>query len=210
MLLDAYGSIEPVDIASMEAVFEELQHNKHVEVQGTHYASLINAYGCVQRDLDKAIEIFDSVPCGSSSPVNALDAVVFESIINVLVQHRRTDLIPTYIIQMNNAGVHMTAYIANFLIKGYAVVGELDKAREVFEGMIDPPEGVAASGNHAPHDGNGNTNGGVGGALGEFVYREVSTYCFARFDSMLIGVESLRLGKPWLELNLALDTVIER
>jgi hypothetical protein len=204
LLLDAYGSIEPVDIAAMEVVFGKLKKDKHVDVQGTHYASLINAYGCVQRDLEKAIAVFDSVPSSppsssasasasptssSASPTtssvtpssassttpssttstNALDAIVFESIINVLVQHRRTDLIPSYITKMTDAGVHMTAYIANFLIKGYAIVGELDKAREVFEGLVDPPQGVAATGNHAPHEGNGER--GVG--TREFVYREV-------------------------------------
>ncbi|KXN80907.1 Pentatricopeptide repeat-containing protein 5, mitochondrial [Leucoagaricus sp. SymC.cos] len=168
LLLDAYGSIEPVDIASMEAVFAELKKNTHVEVQGSHYASLINAYGCVQRDLNKAIAIFDSVPSRSG----ALDAVVFESVINVLVSHRRTDLIPEYIEKMTAAGIHMTAYIANFLIKGYAIVGELDKAREIFESLVDPPTGVAAPNNHAPHDPS------VGNPVGcmEPVYREPSTW----------------------------------
>ncbi|KAF8654879.1 hypothetical protein AX16_003340 [Volvariella volvacea WC 439] len=181
LLMDAYGSIEPVDVPAMEKVFETLQRDPSVEVQGTHYASLINAYGCVQKDFDKAVAIFNSIyrapgnetsstPSSpateaslssfSSSPVTvasnphtpAPDAVVFEAIINVLVTHRRTDLLPEYINKMNASGVHMTAYIANFLIKGYAVVGELDRARDIFESLVDPPVGVAAPNNHAPHD----------------------------------------------------------
>lgn len=77
---------------------------------------------------------------------------------------------------MTAAGVHMTAYIANFLIKGYAIVGELDKAREIFESLVDPPTGVAAPNNHAPHDPS------AGNAVGcmEPVYREVcdmNSYC---------------------------------
>ncbi|KAJ3562640.1 hypothetical protein NP233_g9448 [Leucocoprinus birnbaumii] len=170
LLLDAYGSIEPVDIPSMEAVFRDLQNDPNVQINGTHYASLINAYGCVQRDLDKAIATFDSVPPASSG--GPLDAVVFESIINVFVSHRRTDLIPEYISKMTAAGVHMTAYIANFLIKGYAINGELDKAREIFESLIDPPQGVAAPNNHAPHDPSVATSVG----WMEPVYREPSTW----------------------------------
>jgi len=38
------------------------------------------------------------------------------------------------------------------LIKGYAVAGELEKARDVFAGLLDPPTGVAAPNNHAPHE----------------------------------------------------------
>ena len=45
----------------------------------------------------------------------------------------------------------MTAYIANALIRGYAISGNIEKSREIFEGMADPPEGVAAPHNHVPH-----------------------------------------------------------
>jgi len=47
--------------------------------------------------------------------------------------------------------IHMTAYIANFLIKGHAAAGGLDEARRVFESLVDPPLGVAAPNNHVPH-----------------------------------------------------------
>lgn len=165
--MDAYGIVEPVDIKSMEEVFESLQRDTNVEVQGTHFATLINAYGCVQKDLDKAVEIFHSI---ASYPRVQLDAIVFEALINALVAHRRTDLIPEYISQMNAAGVHMTAYIANFLIKGYAIVGDLAHARTIFESLMDPAEGVAAPNNHASHEIGGSTT--VGHM--EPVYREVS------------------------------------
>jgi len=148
--MDAYGIIEPVDIESMEQVFQNLQEDPKVEIQGNHFASLINAYGCVQKDLGRATEIFDSIP--SYSRAQPADALVFEAMINVLVAHRRTELIPEYLSKMKTTGVHMTAYIANCLIKGYAMVGDLDHARNVFESLLDPPEGMAAPNNHAPHE----------------------------------------------------------
>ncbi len=70
--------------------------------------------------------------------------------INVLVVHRRPDLIPKYLKKMEIVSVHMTAYVANVLIRAYAVVGDIEKAREVFEGMADPAQGMAAMNNHAP------------------------------------------------------------
>jgi len=134
--------------------FATLCADKSVQVLGTHWGSLINAYGCVQKDLDRAIEVFESIPSHHStrkgSPMP--DAVSYEALINVFVTLRRTDLIPVYMDRFQSSGVHMTAYIANLLIKGYAVAGELEKARGVFASLLDPPTGVAAPNNHAPHE----------------------------------------------------------
>jgi pentatricopeptide repeat protein len=168
----------------MEAVFAQLEKDRNVDVQGTHYASLINAYGCIQRDLEKALSTFDSVPSSSTrNKYSVLDAVVFESIVNVIVSHRRTDLIPEYINKMISLGIHMTAYIANFLIKGYANNGEVEKAREIFESMVDPATGVAAPNNHTPH--NPNTGKAVGST--EPVYREVCGFRYG-FDRSFVDV----------------------
>ncbi|KAK2459484.1 hypothetical protein APHAL10511_008499 [Amanita phalloides] len=177
LLMDAYGSIEPVDIDAMEQVFASLKHDPSVAVQGVHFASLINAYGCVCKDLDKAISIFESIP--SHPRAQSADAVVYEAMINAFVAHKRTDLIPEYVNKMKERGVNMTAYIANFLIKGYANVGDLEQARAIFEGLADPAQGVAASGNHVPHS-DAVTNGA--GAVEDksngarLVYREPSTW----------------------------------
>ena len=92
-LLDTYGTLEPVDIPAMESVFKQLYDDPRVQILGQHFGSLINAYGCAQKDLDKAIEVFDSIP--SYGPALA-DAVVFEALLNALLAHRRTDLMPEY------------------------------------------------------------------------------------------------------------------
>ncbi|KAK7046789.1 hypothetical protein R3P38DRAFT_2875848, partial [Favolaschia claudopus] len=150
LLMDAYGRIEPVDIGMMEQIWEALRADPSIEIQSNHFATLINAYGCVQKDLDKALTVFESIPTFPRAP--ARDALVFEALINVLVAHRRTDLMPEYVALMHSEGVHMTAYIANFLIKGYADVGDMDQARAIFENLVDPPSGVASVHNHAPHE----------------------------------------------------------
>lgn len=169
-MLDAYGSIEPVDLRAMEGIFKELQQNKSVEITGAHFASLINAYGCVSKDLDKALSVFETMHRMPRAP--SPDAVVFEAVINVVVAHKRTDLIPVYISKMIESGVHMTAYIANFLIKGYANVGDMEQARTVFESLTDPPTGVAAPNNHVPHS----PGASLDVPVMEPVYREVRNY----------------------------------
>jgi len=152
--MDAHGTIEPVNVTAMEQTFATLCADKSVQVLGTHWGSLINAYGCVQKDLDRAVEVFESIASHPSTRKDGPmpDAVSYEALINVFVTLRRTDLIPLYMDRFQSSGVHMTAYIANLLIKGYAVAGELDKARDVFAGLLDPPTGVAAPNNHAPHE----------------------------------------------------------
>jgi pentatricopeptide repeat protein len=158
----------------MEKTFAQLVKDTSVNVQGSHWAALINAHGCVGKDLDKAIEVFDSIkkhPSTLRTRARLPDAVVFEALINVFVTLRRTDLVPEYLGRLQQSGVHMTAYIANLLIKGYAAAGNIEEARKVFESLADPPVGVAAPHNHAPHD----SSVPPRISPNELVYREVSS-----------------------------------
>ncbi|KLO17511.1 hypothetical protein SCHPADRAFT_846456 [Schizopora paradoxa] len=155
LLMDCYGTIEPIDIQAMEGVFNRIAKDQSVRVQGVHWAALINAYGCVMKDFDKAMSIFDSIPNHPTTKLSGTklpDAVTFESLINVLITLRRTDVVPEVLQRLSSSGIHMTAYIANLLIKGYADAGQIERSREIFESLLDPPVGVAAPNNHAPHD----------------------------------------------------------
>ena len=202
LLLDAWGTIEPIQPERQQALFARLSADRLVGVQGTHWASLIHTQGVVLRDLDQAKEIFDSiadrapsVPRGKSSTSTVPDAVVYEALFAVFVAHGRTDLMPIYLSRMVSQGIWPTAYIANFLIKGYAQDGPMGlvEARRVFDAMIDPPAGIAASGNHLPrHHGAGalgmrreriairsdssNNELDRANVLGALVNREPSTY----------------------------------
>lgn len=165
LLLDAWGTIEPVQPERQQALFARLSADRLVGVQGTHWASLIHTQGVVLHDLDQAKEIFDSiadrapnVPRSKSFTSTVPDAVVYEALFAVFVAHGRTDLMPIYLSRMVSQGIWPTAYIANFLIKGYSQDGPMGlvEARRVFDAMVDPPAGIAASGNHLPrHHGAG-------------------------------------------------------
>lgn len=79
LLLDAYGSIAPVDKASLNKVFETIVNDPRVTVSGTHWASLVHSAGCVEKDVDAAVTIFDSIELHSSNRKGQLpDAIVFE------------------------------------------------------------------------------------------------------------------------------------
>lgn len=179
LLIDAYGAIEPVDVASMEDAFAQLVADRSVPVQGTHWAALINAYGCAKKDLDKAIEIFESIPSHPSTRKahgRLPDEVVFEALMNVFVRLRRPDLMAAYQARMPALGIRMTAYIANFLIKGYAASGNIEGARALFESLADPPTGVAAPNNHAPHEDKPESPSPILNVPEGVVFREPSTW----------------------------------
>jgi pentatricopeptide repeat protein len=125
LLLDAYGTIEPVDTGYMMQVFDELVQNRNLKVSGAHWASLFYAWGCVKKDVDRVIALFESIPTHRSTRsarVPLPDALVYEALFNVFVENDRYDLVDTYMRQMKERGVRMTAYVANSLIRVRGIV----------------------------------------------------------------------------------------
>jgi len=105
------------------------------------------------------------------------DAVCYEALFDVFSVHRRPDLIPVYMHRLSASEVRPTAYVANAVIKGYSVVGDIDSARAMFESLQDPPTGIAAPFNHCT------TKGGVrqyqkpsDEPSANVIYREPSTW----------------------------------
>lgn len=142
LLLDAYGTLEPIDLSAAQQVFENLCNDPEVAVQGTHWASLIYAHGQVDGDVSKAIAIFESISSHpSTKPGSVVEPVCWEAILNVLAQHKASDQIDVYAGRMRNQGVRVTAYINNILIRSYAACGLVEKARQVFDSMGDSPMG---------------------------------------------------------------------
>lgn len=152
--MDCYGTIEPINLVEMEKVFRQLEHDHSVQVGGPHFASLINAYGCVAKDLDRAIAIFESIANkpyvrnASPSAIRLPDPVCYEALINVFVSHRRPDLVRNYLERLRVSHVHMTAYVANLVIKSLAQCGDMEGARSLFESLDDPPSGLAGHVRH--------------------------------------------------------------
>ena len=139
----------------MEEIFQRVIGSPDTEVQGTHWAAMINAYGCAGKDLNRAIGIFESIekhPSTARAKTSLPDAVVYEALFTVLSAHRRPDLIRAYLQRLRSSHVHPTAYVANAAIKGYAAAGDLESARAMFESMEDPPIGIAAPHNRPPHE----------------------------------------------------------
>lgn len=181
LLLDAHHTLPPLDLTSMERTFADLCSDRSVRVQGTHWASLITAYGISSGDVDKALEVFEVIPTHpttstSTSRQTPMDEpVVWEAVLNVLATRGTVDQMESMRSRMTQSGVRPTAYVYNVLISGYARHGRIEAAREVFESMGDTYQGVSAPNNHPTL----HTSGGhlkPSSSAGEGVYREPSTY----------------------------------
>ncbi|RXK38232.1 hypothetical protein M231_04516 [Tremella mesenterica] len=177
LLLDAYATLPPPDIPSMESVFSQLQADPFVSVQGTHWASLINAYGLAVGDVSKALETFDSIPSHPSSQANVPEPVVWEAILSVIASKGTLEELESMRLRLQNTGTRPTAYVYNVLISGYARHGLIDKSRDIFEHMADGITGVAAPNNHPLLlTSSGHTKPSTVEEESKLVYREPSTY----------------------------------
>jgi pentatricopeptide repeat protein len=78
-----------VDLDSVKDVFARLLQDKTVTVTGSHWASLIHAYGTVQKDLP--------------------DVICYEALFNAFVAMDRVDLLEKYLNRMKAQFVRPTA-----------------------------------------------------------------------------------------------------
>ncbi|CAD6913751.1 unnamed protein product [Tilletia laevis] len=145
LLLDLHGTVKPVQPQQMEMIFDRMRNDPGVEINGAHWASLIQSYGTDLKNLDMAIEIYHRAQASGNQ-----DPVALEALMLVFFELQQPALMRQYAEQaIQSSGTRMTAYICNLLIKGYAL-DSLAAARAIFEQMQDPPAGMAAVGNHSP------------------------------------------------------------
>ena len=117
LLLDCYGAIQPVDNEAMQSVFSQIERDRHIEVQGVHWAALINSYGCVQNNLEEAQQVFDSISVHPSSDNGLPDAVCYEALLNACLVNGKPELVESYVDRLRQQKVHSTAYVENDRIK---------------------------------------------------------------------------------------------
>jgi pentatricopeptide repeat protein len=152
----------------MERTFAELVADRTLKVQGTHWASLITAYGISAGDVNKALEVFDCIPThpGNKGGRPLDEPVVWEAVLNVLATKGSIQQMENMRSRMDRSDARPTAYVYNVLISGYARHGQMEASRAVFESMSDTISGVSAPNNHPSSHKSVDNN----------VYREPSTY----------------------------------
>lgn len=131
LLIEAYASLEPVDLRSAEAVLGAVKA-AGMEPEAVHYGSLIHARGCVMHDMAGARALFDSVlSSGTIRPTDNLYQNLFEAMV---ANHQVADT--TDVLRgMAKRNVSMTPYIANTLIHGWAADGNIMEAKSIYDSL---------------------------------------------------------------------------
>ncbi|KAJ9191637.1 hypothetical protein DTO164E3_8745 [Paecilomyces variotii] len=131
LLIDAYASLEPLDMAAAEKVLESIKAaGQHPEA--VHYASLIHAKGCVMHDMEGARKVFDSVV---SNGRIRLQPCLYQALFEAMVANHQVSATADLLKDMANRNVEMTAYIANTLIHGWAAEGNIENAKSIYDGI---------------------------------------------------------------------------
>ncbi|KAK5085537.1 hypothetical protein LTR05_004822 [Lithohypha guttulata] len=131
LLIEAYATLEPVNLAAAETVLEDMKVSG-VQPEAVHYGALIHAKGCVLSDMSGARATFDSVLADPA--IKATDNLYQNLLEAMVANHQVADSEPI-LTDMARRGVCMTAYIANTLIHGWAAAGDVEKAKSIYDSL---------------------------------------------------------------------------
>lgn len=129
LLIDTHATLEPINMPAAEEVLKQMRDAGEYP-EAVHFASLIHAKGCVQRDMAGARALFDSALADNRVRVQpCLYQALFES----LVANNEVASAEALLSDMAHRRVEMTPYIANALIHGWTMEKNISRAKRAFE-----------------------------------------------------------------------------
>jgi len=134
LLMDAYATLEPVDVDAAERILKLIAHDGQ-KPTSSHYAALIHAYGCVKQDLEAAKSWFFKVIDPTFADFVHPDETLYQALIEAHVANHRVADCGEIFAHMKANNVKITVYMANHLIHGWTIEGNLEEARRVFDSL---------------------------------------------------------------------------
>jgi pentatricopeptide repeat protein len=141
LLMDAYATLEPVDLDAAENILKLIASDRQ-RPTSAHYAALIHAYGCVKQDLESAKRWFYQVIDPQFSSHVAPDEALYQALIESYVANHRVAECEQIFRHMKTNNVKLTVYMANHLIHGWTIAGNLVEARKVFDSLAAEKNGL--------------------------------------------------------------------
>ncbi|KAL9560045.1 hypothetical protein MBANPS3_000110 [Mucor bainieri] len=124
LLMEAYANIPAYDMLTAHKLLTEMSKRHGYRPTAGHYATLIRSYGCLHRDVQSAVAVYNEM---QKAGIKA-DETVYQAMMNT-AQDIYSDML--------KQGTKSSAYIENLFIAGYGAQGQLHKAEEVFSRMGD-------------------------------------------------------------------------
>lgn len=141
LLMDAYATLDPIDIQAAENILKLIASDRQ-RPTSAHYASLIHAYGCVKQDLDSAKAWFHKAIDQSSPFSVAPDETLYQALIEAYVANHRVGDCSSIFNHMEANKIKLTVYMANHLIHGWTIAGNLQEARRIFDSLATEKTGL--------------------------------------------------------------------
>lgn len=132
LLIDMYSTIQPVDLKAADQVLLTILQDGNV-ITTQHYAALLLARGVALKDLDATIEFYESLK--RNKRVRP-DKLIFQSLLESYVVNRRIKETTQVLNEMLGYGIELNAYMANILIRGWALV-DLNKSVGLFNHILE-------------------------------------------------------------------------
>lgn len=136
LLIDAYSTINPIDIESAEKVLLTIVNDNN-SITTKHYASLLYARGVCLNDLVSAQQFYNALT--SYNRVRP-DKNIFQALLESYVVNNQVRATPNVLRDMISYGVDLDTNMTNILIRGWAPIS-IEKARGLFDHLIS--SGVA-------------------------------------------------------------------
>ncbi|EWC45346.1 hypothetical protein DRE_00745 [Drechslerella stenobrocha 248] len=131
LLIEAHVTCDPPDLKSGEEIIRQMR-GERVVVEAQHHAAIIHAKGCVMGDVEGARASFDAALRDGS--VRA-DTTIFQAMIESLVANHRVRETPEIVALMEARKIQVTPYIANPLIHGWALEGEIERSKGLYDAL---------------------------------------------------------------------------
>ncbi|CAO3599474.1 unnamed protein product [Absidia cylindrospora] len=134
LLMEVYASMTPYDMPTAHRMLSEMERRDRIRPQATHYATLIYAYGTLQRDVQSADRVFGEMVKAQVAP----DEAVYQAMLDTLISNGCLERAQVLYSQMLETIVKSSSpYIENLFIRGYGQKGMVDMAETVFNKMTD-------------------------------------------------------------------------
>jgi pentatricopeptide repeat protein len=141
LLIDAYATLEPIDVAAAENILKLIASDRQ-RPTSAHYAALVHAHGCVKQDLETAKSWFYRVTNPQFADYVPPDETLYQALIEAYVANHQVADCSSLFQHMKENNVKLTVYMANHLIHGWTIAGNLDEAKKVFDSLAAEKNGL--------------------------------------------------------------------
>lgn len=137
LLMELYANIPPYDMPTAHRFLTEMSKRHGLQPGPEHYATLIQSYGCLHRDVASAVACYNEL----RKTEIKVDRTVYQAMLSTYIENNDMPAAENLYQEMINSGTSSWAYIENLLITGYGAQGNLAKVEEVWERMTDKKDG---------------------------------------------------------------------